>query len=195
LSIEQEKFIALVKKSVHDGSSMINDLLELHGIKTLSSEINIQPIPLKEFILNWSEQHKPIARQKNQNIIVTINTPIEIIHSEEGFLSRILDNLVTNAMKFSKRDTTIGITIYSEKKYINISVKDQGLGISDEDQKYMFIPFKKLSARPTGGEPSSGLGLSIVKLLTEKIKGRVSMKSEVNIGTEFIISLPIVWNA
>ena len=74
---------------------------------------------------------------------------------------------------------------------ISITVKDQGLGFSDDDKKKIFTRFAKLSARPTGGESSNGLGLSIVKMLVDRLKGEIMVESKKNKGSNFIILLPI----
>jgi signal transduction histidine kinase len=74
-----------------------------------------------------------------------------------------------------------------------ISIKDEGQGISADDQKKMFRKFQKLSARPTGGESSTGLGLSIIKVLVEKLGGKITFESAVGKGTTFYVHLPFVY--
>lgn len=76
--------------------------------------------------------------------------------------------------------------------FICLSVKDQGLGFSDSDKKFLFQKFKKLSARPTGGESSNGLGLAIVKTLVGRLNGTVELISAVGKGSEFIVKIPCV---
>jgi len=105
-------------------------------------------------------------------------------------LCRILDNLLTNAMKFSENGKTIHLNIWEENKKIYFSIKDEGPGISEEDQKKMFKKFQKLGAQPTAGESSTGLGLSIIKALVGKLSGQIEVKSQLGKGSEFIIILP-----
>jgi signal transduction histidine kinase len=105
-------------------------------------------------------------------------------------LSRILDNLLTNAIKFSDVGKNIYLNILPEKNSVVISLRDEGPGISEDDQKIMFKMFQKLSAKATGKESSNGLGLSIIKVLVDKLKGEIEVNSELGVGTEFRIKLP-----
>ena len=116
------------------------------------------------------------------------------ITTNKDLLSRILDNLLTNAIKFCAKGKTIDFSIWQENEIIKFAIKDEGPGISDEDQKKMYKKFQKLSARPTGGESSNGLGLSIVKVLVDKLDGNIEVNSQLGKGSEFIIKLSSIPN-
>ena len=103
-----------------------------------------------------------------------------------------MDNLLSNAIKFSHPNGTITITVLDTHSEIWTGVKDNGPGISDADRAKLFGKFQKLSARPTGGEESTGLGLSIVKRLTEEMNGRVWCESTLGESATFWIALPKV---
>ena len=102
-----------------------------------------------------------------------------------------MENLVSNAIKFSQRGTEVGIMSIAEPNRVILEVSDQGPGISLEDQRKLFGKFQKLSARPTGGEHSSGLGLAIVKSLVDKLGGDIEVKSELGKGAIFRVVLPV----
>lgn len=187
---DQDKFLGLVKNVVTHGSTLINNLLELHGMDSTNIKQDIVPINLEEFIPALLGSYESNLLNKKQKIELALQ-PIKKFHTNKDYLQRILDNLLTNAMKFSNEGATITIRACQDESQVKISVKDQGPGISEEEQKQLFIPFKRLSARPTGGETSSGLGLSIVKLLTEKMQGSLTVNSQPGKGAEFIISLPL----
>jgi len=107
-------------------------------------------------------------------------------------IDEVLDNLISNALKFSHEKGTVRIRTHKQDSNILIEISDNGLGLSEEDIKEAFQRGAKLSAKPTQGEPSSGLGLWIVKKLIEAHKGRVWVKSTLGKGSTFSISLPIV---
>jgi signal transduction histidine kinase len=107
-------------------------------------------------------------------------------------LSRIVDNLLTNAIKFSNRNASVEIAAGTSNNLIWISIKDQGQGFSEKDKRDLFQKFKRLSAKPTAGESSNGLGLAIVKTLVDRMKGTIELVSEKGKGSEFIIHLPLV---
>jgi len=103
-----------------------------------------------------------------------------------------VQNIISNAIKFSQPNKKIYITIRNseEPQHIDISIKDEGPGFTENDKKKLFQKFAKLSARPTGGEHSSGLGLSIVKKLVEMMNGKIRVESEHGKGAEFILTFP-----
>jgi signal transduction histidine kinase len=105
--------------------------------------------------------------------------------------SRILDNLLSNAIKFSNNGGKVGLNVEITGRILRIRIKDSGPGISQEDQKKLFQPFQRLSARPTAGEASSGLGLSIVKSLSTKLGGTITCQSEIGEGAQFVLELPL----
>lgn len=124
---------------------------------------------------------KSIALSFHCNPKITLNSDIALF-------KRIITNLISNAIKFSNSNTTVSVvvTVHNESE-VKVSINDEGPGISQEDQKKLFNKFQKLSARPTGSELSTGLGLYIVKNLIEKLNGSVLVKSELGKGTQFVI--------
>ena len=108
-------------------------------------------------------------------------------------LVQIMDNLVSNAVKYSPSGKNIYVRVYQVDSRVRAEIKDEGPGISAEDQKRLFGKFARLSARPTAGEHSTGLGLAIVKRLVESMKGKVWCESHPGQGAAFIVELP-EWN-
>jgi signal transduction histidine kinase len=109
------------------------------------------------------------------------------LQTDQTLLTQIIDNILSNAIKFSPADKEIFIELMRRGDRIIIKVKDQGPGFTDRDKEKLFGKFAKLSARPTGGEHSTGLGLSIVKKLVEILGGSISVESEAGHGAEFIL--------
>ena len=119
-----------------------------------------------------------------------IAPPSELVLREQ-FVRQVFDNLISNAVKYSPQRTTVSIRAYAESGHACVAVKDEGPGISEEDRVKMFGKFARLTARPTGGESSNGLGLSIVKRLAEAMSGTVECRSVLGEGSTFIVRLPI----
>lgn len=105
-------------------------------------------------------------------------------------MNRIIDNLVSNAIKFSPRNSQVSVVGKKEGDAIIISVKDNGPGFLESDRTFLFQKFKRLSAQPTGGESSNGLGLAIVKTLIDRLGGEIALSSEPGNGAEFIVRIP-----
>ena len=100
-----------------------------------------------------------------------------------------MDNLISNAIKFTPSGRRIYLDLANGGDGAVFSIRDEGPGISKEDQKKMFRKFQRLSAKPTGGESSTGLGLSIVKSLVERLDGQIDVESQLGKGTTFRIKL------
>lgn len=118
-----------------------------------------------------------------------MNIPRVLVDADK--LKEVVDNLVNNAIKYGPEGTNIHISTYFTNKSITCEVSDDGVGLSDEDQKKVFIKGEKLSPRPTGSETSTGLGLWIVKSIIEEHKGKVFCASKLGSGTTFGFELPI----
>jgi signal transduction histidine kinase len=113
---------------------------------------------------------------------------VPVDHSK---IASVVDNLLTNAIKYTYAGGSIRIYGESSLSEIQIHVKDTGQGLTPDDKKKVFATFTKLSAKPTGGESSTGLGLAIVKKIVEIHGGRVWVKSEHGKGSTFSFSLPM----
>jgi len=100
-------------------------------------------------------------------------------------LVQIFDNIMSNAIKFSPQGSNIYVTLNQNGKMSKVSVRDEGPGMSEEDQSRMFGNFQRLSAQPTGGEKSTGLGLAIVKKIIDAHKGTIEVDSKLGSGSTF----------
>lgn len=130
------------------------------------------------------------ALEKSITIERKIDKNLPDVSYDKNALDHIVSNLISNAIKYSPPSTQV--VIYSEllSDRLKIVIQDHGLGMTDEDLQSVFTEFKTLSARPTGNETSTGLGLSIVKQLVEQIGGDISVKSEgKNKGSTFEVTL------
>ncbi len=138
-------------------------------------------------------EYKQVAALKNITLHYTnAATDTRAIVDEQAF-AQIIDNLLSNAVKYSPHGKNIYVRIKdagTNPSMLRIEVQDEGPGLSAEDKKHLFGKFARLSARPTGGEHSTGLGLSIVKKMVEAMNGRVWCESELGQGATFIVELP-----
>ncbi len=189
LNPNQTRYFSLIKDSSQAGLDLITDLLDVHEIEenvlpTLSS------VDLCGFVTQKVSALKMAAEAKSIKLKLDCSSEIKI-STDEDYLARILDNLISNAIKFSKNGSSVDIHTGLDKTHFWISVKDNGPGFSVQDKEQLFKKFKKLSARPTGGESSNGLGLAIVKTLVERLQGEITLVSEQSKGSEFTARFPL----
>jgi signal transduction histidine kinase len=189
LTKDQKKYVSMTKEATQAGLYLIKDLLDVHML-----EENVLPnystFDVSEFLWKKINAFQPSAEAKSIHLSIT-RIESEEVHLDADYLSRIVDNLITNAIKFSNRNSTIEVAAGRSGNTIWISIKDQGLGFSEKDKTDLFQKFKRLSSKPTGGETSNGLGLAIVKTLVDRLKGTIELRSEKGKGSEFIIHLPL----
>ena len=187
LSDEQREIVNQLESINRMGLYLVDDVLRSHTIE--DEQLQLVEINLSQFITrNIALYFRENALQKNIAIHTAVEDDLKIT-TDPLSLGRIVDNLVSNALKFSRPSTQIFIKVLSIETTIYISVQDQGPGISSDDQKKLFKKFGRLSAKPTAGESSTGLGLTIVKSLVQKLGGQISVQSTLGKGTEFTIRL------
>ena len=143
---------------------------------------------LDKFVTNIIEVWKIQNSAKNLVLIARV-TPAYVQINHEKF-QRVMDNLIGNALKFSKENSKVEVIISKQDSNIFIEVKDQGIGIPKEKLAFIFDPFTKAGRTGLKGEQSTGLGLSIVKQIVEKHDGKIEVESQEGKGSTFRITLP-----
>jgi len=168
---------------------LISNLLDINRIERGMSFVNKQPVNLETIFKTLEMEFTEPARKKSIKLL--IDKIGKTVVTDPDVLKRILDNLLSNAIKFSPARKEVKIGVYLEDDFLHCQIIDQGPGISNEDLPFLFEKFRKLSNRPTDGEVSTGLGLSIVKELITLLDGDMEVESEVGKGTTFKFKFPI----
>lgn len=193
LNENQKEYVKLIKKEIQLGSSLIRDLLDLSAFEHKKWKPNISKVNVNDLIEEFTNSYQNSITKKNISVEVLAQHDSIECFSDKDSIMRIFDNLFSNALKFSPIDTVITVKIVKIENTVTLSVKDQGPGLSVEDQAKMFKKFQQLSAQPTGGESSTGLGLSIIKMLINRLGGTIEVKSKLNKGSEFIVTFPCMF--
>jgi signal transduction histidine kinase len=180
------KLVKMIEDAANGGLYLITDLLDVHEIEE-NTTIHLETVGIATIISRINNTFKGLAQAKEIKLTFNFNET-ETVYSNAEYLSRILDNLVSNAIKFSKRGSEVVISTHKTENEFKLSVKDNGPGFTQHDRLFIFQKFKRLSARPTGGESSNGLGLAIVKTLADRLKGDIQLDSEPGKGSVFTIS-------
>lgn len=184
---ERKAYLEMIKGATQAGLDLIKDLLDVNML-----EENVLPeyssIDLKQFLGEKMESLSHAAEQKG--IQINISAPDKEVYTDADYLGRIVDNLVSNAIKFSKNKSVVDVSAGEEGGAFWVRVKDHGPGFSETDKTKLFQKFQKLSARPTGGESSNGLGLAIVKTLVDRLGGEITLKTALRQGSEFTVTFP-----
>jgi signal transduction histidine kinase len=193
LNAEQIKITKTIKKVCDDGSNLIRDLLDINQYES-SEQTAPNELELNNFFFELLGRYDNLLKQKNLTLSFKSSSATKIfLITDAGYLTRIMDNLITNAIKFSPPGRTVHLDLETENgNMFKVKLKDEGPGFQNEDIPHLFKKFKKLSARPTAGEPSTGLGLSIVKTLVNKLDGEIAIENTPGRGATFILSMPLI---
>jgi signal transduction histidine kinase len=188
LNPNQLKYLELIKDSTRGGLDLIGDLLDVNALEA-NREPEYSFFNLAAFLTERINAFRPGATAKSIDLISGCSYN-GLVYLDQLYLTRIMDNLISNAIKFSPRGSTVQVMVEQRNGHYAIQVKDQGPGFSEEDKQYLFQKFKKLSARPTGGESSNGLGLAIVKILVERLGGTITLHTDTT-GSTFEVQFPV----
>jgi signal transduction histidine kinase len=183
-----------IDQSARRMSEIITNILDINAIETGRRDYTVESVDISQLTLNTVEEYRRSAEVKRITIHTEIRTPL-FIEADRNAMLQILDNLISNAVKYSPHGKNIRVRA---KNYTTatvpvarLEVQDEGAGLTEEDKTRLFGKFARLSARPTGNEHSTGLGLSIVKKLVETAQGRIWCESKAGYGATFIVELPL----
>ena len=181
----------LIQKSANKMTSTINDLLETAFIEAGKVKLTFVAVNIAELAQEVIAMNQALAKAKGQHLALNIDAN-PLVKADREKMRDVLDNLISNAIKFTERNKRITVTIKESAGKALVEIEDEGQGLTKQDKEKAFGKFTRLSARPTGGETSTGLGLSIVKMLVDLHQGKISAESEgKGKGSTFIIELPI----
>jgi PAS domain S-box-containing protein len=186
----QKKSINYILDSANRMSEMISELLDINKIERKDTRLHIEYFSVHEAITNTIYHLDPIASKKSIKLELINSDQKLAIQTDKGFLIQIIENLVSNAVKFSPLNTVVKLGYTHNDQSVIISVQDEGQGIPENEKNLLFKKFQKLSPRPTNGESSHGLGLAIVKEYVQQLGGEVWCESTQGIGSTFFVKLP-----
>lgn len=183
----EERLIS-VNEEVIRISHLVNQLKNLAKFDSEESKLDISEVDLKQLVKNIIYNNESYALEKNININSSLEDIRAFIDKEK--ISQVIINLISNAIRYTNNNGEIFIKLYKVEDFIKISVKDNGIGIPKESVDYIFERFYRVDksrCRNTGG---TGVGLTICKSIIDLHGGNIEVKSELNIGSEFIITIP-----
>jgi signal transduction histidine kinase len=171
LSDEQTESARILGSSLERMNSMVDKILDIKAIESKKLNLELRRTSLSEIAKKVLEEFAEMARNKS----ITINSKLEDVPiiADRNYMSQVIENLVSNAIKFSPTDKAINVRVFKSGITARLEVEDEGPGFTVDDKRRLFRKYQRLSAKPTAGESSTGLGLSIVKKFVELHNGRV----------------------
>jgi PAS domain S-box-containing protein len=184
----QREFLNVVNEETDRLSGLVNDLLDISRIESGKFEISLSPVSLPEIIQSVIDNLT--GDIEAHNLITNIPSDLKPIPADRDKMTQVFINLINNAIKFSPEGGEIEIEIIPMEKMLLCLIKDQGIGMAEECIPKIFEKFYRVDTSDTYEIPGTGLGLPIVKHIVKSHGGEITVKSEINKGSEFILSLP-----
>jgi len=187
---EQKEMLSMIFDTSDHMLTLVNDLLDVAVIESGKFDLQRQEQDLVRIIEDRLRMLKPSATKKEMKIKTEFEdaTPLYL---DENRVVQVFDNLFSNAVKFSSNGSKITIRIHEKENRVHLEIEDEGPGIEEADKQKLFGEFHKLGTKTTGGETSTGLGLSIVKRIVNAHGGEVLVDSQVGRGTRMTAVFPI----
>jgi len=184
---KRERHIEKIKASVKQLNDILEDFLSLGKLDEGKVAVSVNEFSLNDLIQDVIDEMKGLAKDK-QKIVYSMNYG-ELIATDKKLLRNVLINLISNAIKFSGEDSSVWVNSNVNNGTVNISVKDEGIGISDDDQIHLFSSFFR--GKNVLNIQGTGLGLHIVKRYMDLLDGEVNLESQLGKGTTITIKIPI----
>jgi len=190
LSDEDKDLLQRIGKSGEHLNQLITkvldtDVMEGKSMKVLHEQVEVYPLMQELYV-----RFQPLAKSKHISLTLQLSQWIPVLRTDHLLLTQVLENLLSNAIKFSPPETTVSLNVQAEAGGVIFSVTDQGPGFTEADKAHLFERFHKLTAQPTAGESSLGLGLSIVKKYVTDLGGDVWLTSTSGKGSTFFVKIP-----
>ena len=181
----QVKALGYIQESAAYGYGLIQNILNVEKAETGHHKIQLEETRLQHLLDEIKNDFTQAAEKKQINLHLQVEPTSCILLTDKILLKRILENLVSNALKFSNPLTNVWVIVQQYSGITSFVIKDEGPGISKEDQQQLFSKYKRLGNLPTANEPTTGLGLHIVKRIVKELNGRIIVESTPGKGSDF----------
>ncbi len=184
---ERIEYAKIIREESQRISKLSTNMLKLSKLQNQNRITNKEQVDLAEQIRKAISLLEP--KWKEKNITFNISMEEKYFYGDEDLIFQVFVNLIDNAIKFSNQDGSIDISLVEKENWINIKIKDNGIGIEKEQLEKIFTRFYQIDK--SHSEEGSGLGLAIVKRIIELCKGEIKIESKKDVGTIINIKLPI----
>ncbi len=184
--IEMGRLLDMINSSSQRALTLTTDILQLSELESTGYVLKTNRVVMKDFLSQYVNTHRLLTYRKQISIVLSLETDVEVAINEM-MLTRVLDNLVTNAVKFSKAGSSLHLGVHESSKTVKVKIRDEGIGIPPEMINSLFVKFGKSRRKGLEGELSHGLGMSIVKQIMDLHQAEVLVESEEGNGTEITL--------
>jgi signal transduction histidine kinase len=191
LTPEQKEIVQTIHGASQSMLQLVNELLDVATIEGGQLKLDKIPTSVAEIVERSVHLSNMEAAKKNTRIEMVRANGNPFVDVDRNKMRQVVDNIISNAVKYSPKGSIVTVVIHADEKVAGFAVRDSGPGIPDSERHMLFKDYGRLSAKPTGGEKSTGLGLAICRKIVEAHNGTISVENIPGRGAEFIVSLPL----
>jgi signal transduction histidine kinase len=190
LDAEQERVVGMLHRDSEFMLGLVNDLLDVARIESGKVNLDLRPVDLGALAEENVGLNRLLAEKNGVKLALRCPAGLPTLTLDRPKIWQVFNNLISNAVKFSRPGTETTVELARVPAGVTVAVRDQGVGIPAAEMASLFKPFCPGTAEPAGGEPCSGLGLTIVKRIVESHGGKITVESQVGAGSTFTVFLP-----
>lgn len=187
----RQRFLSVIDDEAHRMQSVVEDLMSLSRIEAERFSTPTDAVELPSLIAQVVETSRRAADERKSELIVRIADRLPPIAADSGQIVQLLDNLVTNALRYGLPGTPVTVSAEPEGAMVHLAIADEGEGIAPEHIKRVTERFYRVDTSRSRALGGTGLGLSIVKHIVERHRGRLTIESKVGVGTKIHVLLPV----
>jgi PAS domain S-box-containing protein len=188
---DTQEFLGIIMKHTQRLDNLIKDILELSKLESHDFKMELHTFDIQPCIENIFSHYKEHCSEKNQTLALDIPNRIPTLETNEYLLRQLLTNLFDNAIKYTPKSGRIGLKVEADDTFLRFEISDTGIGIPQEHIPRIFERFYRVDSARSREMGGTGLGLSIVKHIVNLHHGTVRVESTVNVGSKFIITMPL----
>lgn len=190
ISAKNRETLTYAQEACTRAEKLIRELLELSQIESDEFSLTKEITKLDPYVVRVLSPFRYQASEKQIEIKITVHPPDLSAMIDRDRFARVLENLITNSLKFTEESGKIEINSFEEKGKVWLEIKDTGIGIPEKLKEYVFDKYSKARRKGMLGEKTVGLGMWIVKTIVEKHQGKIWLESQEGLGTTFYVCLP-----
>jgi signal transduction histidine kinase len=189
---KKEQYYRIIRKESERLTALINNILDFSRIEAGRKEYEFRETDIAELVRNTLDSYRYQVEQQGFELEEHIESDLPQVYVDREAIARALVNLVNNALKYSSHEKFLGVKLYKEKSVVKLEVVDHGIGIARRDQSKIFEKFYRAGDPLVHNTKGSGLGLSLVRHISQAHGGDIEVESTPGRGSRFILSLPLV---
>ncbi|MCP4415906.1 MAG: GAF domain-containing sensor histidine kinase [Chloroflexi bacterium] len=191
LSEQQKQFLEVIRRNLTRMTSLISDLSDINHIESGRMRFELTAFDLREVVADVSDSLRERIGNRQQTLHIEIEDDLPLVYADTTRIAQVLTNLMSNAHKYTHDGGEIVLRAWPNGRFAFVSMKDNGYGISEENQEKLFSQFFRAEDKEVREQPGWGLGLSIVRRMVEAQEGEISFESKLGEGSTFTFSIPL----